>query len=67
MGSTKNKGGDNQPASSPDEILAQADKTGLIWPGRCKEIERVWLPFQTIDTLTRLARALGVSVDDLIK
>lgn len=40
----------------------QLDKTELVWPGKRKEVERVELPFQTIETIN-LPR--GVRQDEL--
>jgi len=34
------------------------DKTELVWPGKRKEVERVELPFQTIETIN-LPRAVA--------
>ena len=31
------------------------DKTELIWPNKRKEVERVELPFETIETINPLA------------
>ena len=31
--------------------IQPTDKTELIWPGKRKEVERVELPFQTIETI----------------
>src|SRR3989344_7582419 len=40
-----------QPTDLSAEALAKLDKTELVWPGKRREVERVELPFQTIETI----------------
>lgn len=47
------KDNNNQPTAPRSERSSATgvDKTELIWPGKRKEVERVELPFQTIETI----------------
>jgi len=45
----------NQNLTDPKSETPLIDKTELVWPGKRKEVERVELPFQTIETIN-LAR-----------
>jgi len=44
--------------------IEQADKTELVWPGKRTEVERVELPFQTIETINLPRGARQESIFD---